>query len=368
MTMYRTILYLVLFATAGLATALFPPSGAGAQVGRDSTWVTDTGDLRIYVPDSPSYPRENWRNGAGPRADIAPRAAVVMEGEYRNLRWKGRYWVMTSRDHKPHGSMCLGSRPTLYTAADDSYDYGIFDVTFNAAENSFTGTRQWQCRYPDGRTRTGPIEIFSGTRSGITTAMQPTLAVPTAPIVPNPASAGSPDSWLPDRRNCDEMRGLVIRVDGRDIPTTSRYVIRPCTLDALTGDKFQIDMPNPEGKRPMRLALRGFNLNDIQPDPETRNLILTGRFTPDTYAQGLPFAGDPRPGSSIMNLTMSGRFCNSAFWIAYLDFSDGSQSEPIGALLSKCGARLHPEQLPPLLGPRAGEGDGVRRANPKPRE
>jgi hypothetical protein len=122
-------------------------------VGRDSNWATDTGDLRIYVPDSPSYPRDNWRNGAGPRADIAPRAAVVMEGEYRNLRWKGNYWVMTSRDHKPHGSMCLGSRPTLYTAADDSYDYGIFDVTFNAAENSFTGTRQWQCRYPDGRTR-----------------------------------------------------------------------------------------------------------------------------------------------------------------------------------------------------------------------
>jgi hypothetical protein len=99
----------------------------------------------------------------------------------------------------------------------------------------------------------------------------------------------------------------------------------------------------------------------------TRNLAMTGRFTPETYAQGLPFAGDPRPGSSIMNLTMSGRFCNSAFWVAYLDFSDGSQSEPVGMLVSKCGARLHPEQLPPLTGPRAGEGEGVRRANPKPR-
>jgi len=340
-------------------------SSANAQVGRNSTWETETGEIRIFVPDSSTYPRDNWRSGSGSRSDVGELAFVQMQGEYRNLKWKGEYWVMGARDHRPHGSICLGSRPNGFTPVDDSYDYGIFDVTFNAAENSFTGTRQWQCKYPDGRTRQGPVETFNGTRSGITAAMRPTRAVPNGPVSSDPGTGGTPTTPFPERQDCDELRGFIIRADGREIASSPRYFVRPCTIDALSGEKFQIDIINPEGKRPMRLALRGFRLDSLLPNPVSRAITLSGRFTSDTYVQGLPFTGDPARGSAIMNQTMSGRFCNSAIWIAYLDFSDGTQSEPMGALLSKCGARLHPDQLPPLSGPRAGEGEG-RRVYPKP--
>lgn len=343
---HRTInrvLGIALFGTL-LATS------ADAQLGRDSEWTSPQGDIRIYVGNSSHYPATNWRTGNGPRRDAGPQAFVEMQGQYQNLRWQGQYWVMGAEDsHRPNGGRCVGTRPNGYVVGDDAYEYGEFDVTFNAAENSFNGQRRWICRDPEGRTRRGAWEPYTGTRKGYAVATPATARAPTATVdtTPTPPPAGTGGAPPVPSDDCPAMERLVVLADGQRYRKTPRYAIRPCKLDALEGDKFQVDLTDPEGKRPTRVYARAFRITGaLSVHRSTRELTIPARFSGYTVSASLPFVGEPRAGSAIFNRTMPGAFCNSAFWLAWLDFSDGSRSDPIAVLMSECGARLHPEEVP----------------------
>lgn len=332
-------------------------SGAQAQVGSDSEWTTAGGDIRIRANATSHYPRDNWRSGMGARREAGPHAFIEMQGNYRYLRWQGEYWIMGAEDSWRPGSTggiyrptgCVGMRPNGYTSGDDAHDYGEFDVTFNAAENAFTGQKRWICRQADGRARKGAWEPFNGTRKGYVATNQNSVTIPTTTIDPNPAPP-SPGSATTSGRTDDGCRGLenvALVADGQRIRINRRYGIRPCTLDAARLDKFQIDFINPEGKRPIQLYMRAFRFaGSPSADRSTRELLLPVTFSGSSAYQRLPFMGDPRPGSAWFNLLMPGSFCNSAFWVAYLKFSDGTQSEPFAVLKSECGARNHPDQVP----------------------
>jgi hypothetical protein len=348
--------------------------GVQAQVGSDSEWTTAEGDIRIRANATSHYPRDNWRSGMGARDDAGPHAFIEMQGNYQNLRWQGEYWIMgaeaswrpSSADGSYRPAECVGTRPNGYTSADDARDYGEFDVIFNAAESAFTGQKRWICRYADGRTRKGPWVPFNGTRKGLLAAAQNTVRAPSGAVSPAP-TGGTSGSGGPPRNplgDCRDMERVVLFADGQQIRLNRRYGIRPCSIDATTFEKFQIDFINPEGKRPTQLFLRAIQITGGPGiNPDTREIVMPSTFTGRTAFQNLPFMGDPRPGSAWFNLLMPGSFCSSAFWLANLKYSDGSQSEPISVLTSECGARNHPEELSAL---RTDEAPEIRgRAKPQ---
>lgn len=332
------------------ACTLLATNGA-AQVGRDSEWSSPQGDIRIYVGNGTHYPSSNWRTGNGPRRDAGPLAFVEMQGQFQNLRWQGQYWVMGAEDsHRPNGRRCVATRPNGYGTGDGAYDYGEFDITFNAAENSFTGQRRWVCRDPEGRTRRGAWEPYTGTRKGLAVVGQPSAPAPTATVDTTPTTppAGAGESPSMPVNDCASMERFVLLIDGQRYRKTPRYGIRPCKLDAAQADKFQVDLINPEGKRPTRVYLRSVRITgSISIDRATGELTVPARFSGHSASVNLPFVGEPRAGSVVLNRMMPGSFCSSAFWLAWLDFSDGTRSEPVATMISECGARAHPEEMPP---------------------
>ena len=334
-------------------------SGAQAQVGTDSEWTTAEGDIRIRANATSHYPRDNWRSGMGARRDAGPLAYIEMQGSYQNLRWQGEYWIMGAADgwrpantgpaYRP--SACVASRPNGYTVGDDANDYGEYDITFNAAENAFTGQKRWVCRSSDGRARKGAWEPFNGTRKGYVAAGQHTAPVPTAPINPNPSGSGGTSGSGSPRSNplgdCVDFTRVELIIDGTLVRPDRRYGIRPCQIDAASFEKFQIDFINPEGKRPTQLLMKAFRLMGTpQIRPDRSSIVVPAVYSGKRAQQSLPFMGEPRAGSAWFNLLMPGSFCNSPFWIASFRFSDGSESAPFTFLFSECGARNHPEELP----------------------
>lgn len=334
-------------------------TGAQAQVGTDSEWTTAEGDIRVRANATSHYPRENWRSGMGARREAGSHAFIEMQGSYRNLRWQGEYWIMgadeswrpsgTGGSYRPTGT-CVGTRPAGYTTGDDARDYGEFDITFNAAENAFTGQKRWICRAADGRARKGAWEPFNGTRKGYVAVGQNTATAPTATINPNPGSSSGGGSRSDPLGDCRSVERAVLNINGQQMLFNRRYGIRPCSIDAAAFEKFQIDFINPEGKRPTQVYLRSIRITGSPGiNPGTREILIPATFSGRTASQNLPFMGDPRPGSAWFNLLMPGSFCGSAFWIAHLRFSDGSQSDPFTILTSECGMRNHPEEVPSSL-------------------
>ena len=368
--------------------AIFSGStSAQAQVGTSSEWTTADGDVRIYVNTSTHYPRDNWRSGMGARRDAGSLAYIEMQGNYRYLRWQGEYWIMGAEDgwrpsdgggsYRPTGT-CAATRPNGYRPGDDANDYGEFDITFNAAENAFTGQKRWVCRYPDGRARKGAWQPFNGTRKGLVAHSQNSVAAPTGTVTttPNGGTTPAPGGRTPREQREWEYRMCTSQLDiiSLDIAQpdgsrrTTRFVrdfqIRPCTIDAAAFEKFQIDMLNPPAdKRPTQLLLRSIQVEGIPGPTASRELRVPVRFLNPTVSINLPFSGVPRAGSAIMNQMMPGRFCGAAFWAAYMRYSDGSESAPFSLIVSTCGARNHPEQLPAT----ASESEAPRVEDLKPR-
>lgn len=351
-------------------------TGAQAQVGTDSEWTTEEGDIRVRAYATSHYPRDNWRSGMGARRDAGSLAYVEMQGSYQNLHWQGEYWVMGAADgwrpadtgpaYRPRG--CVATRPNGYTVGDDAADYGEYDITFNTAENAFTGQKRWVCRYPDGRARKGAWEPFNGTRKGYVAATQYSVPAPTAPVNPNPGTGGSSGSGTRSNPlgDCTGMDKITLMDGSRTIPMSRRYGIRPCKIDAARLEKFQLDFLDPEGKRPTQIILNAVRLTGtLTVGRATGGLVVPLQLTGRKTYQNLPFMGDPRPGSAWFNLLMPGSFCSSAFWTASLKFSDGSQSDPFTILFSECGARNHPEEVPGSgSGPEPVIVDGVKPAKP----
>lgn len=337
-----------------------------AQVVGD--WETNFGDLRIYNDRTGATinPRYDM-SASGARRDVGDLAFILMHGEYDRLRFKGDWWILgRPRGSTPPRRSCVPSRPPLYTSADDTREYGVFLINFNAAENSFTGTIQWHCRNADGRTREGPLETFTGRRKGsdLQVYVPPSRAA-TGAIDPNPNPGGSPApggrsareqrEW--DYRQCTQQLDLIsLNIAGANgSRQLTRFVrdfqIRPCAIDATAFEKFQIDLLNPPpDKRPSQLVLRSILVEGSPAGGPPVGIQVPVRFLPTTITRNLPFVGVPRAGSAIRDQIMPGNFCNAALWLAYMRYSDGTESPPFSAITSECGIRNHPEQIPPSSG------------------
>lgn len=345
---------------AAVILALAP--GAAAQVVGD--WETNLGDLRIFRDRTGTAINPNYNMSAsGARHEVGPLAFVVMHGKYERLHFKGDWWIMGRPRESDPPRRCVGTRPPLYTSADDTREYGEVIITFNAAENSFTGTVQWHCRSSDGRTRKGPLETLTGTRKGSNMQVYRQPERVNATIDPNPNPGGTPPA--PGGRNAREQREWdyrqcthqldLFRLNIAGAGSTRQQVsfvrdfqIRPCEIDAAALEKFQIDMLSPPAeKRPSSLILRSIQVEGAPVRGSASDPFLVPvRYLPTTITKPLPFVGVPRAGSSIMNQIMPGNFCNAALWLANLRYSDGTESPPFSLLTSECGVRRHPEQLP----------------------
>lgn len=349
----------ILIAGAGLAALLASP--AAAQVVGEWQYELFPGEPASFrITRDPAHPERMYATG-----DLHGNL-IAFVGEYRNLRWYGTwYWYGPGSVRLPGLRTCAAAvapRPGTPGYGQRTTHTGGFEFTFNAAENTIRGSWKSACSGPDGRAESGAPLDFSASRMNTYTAATPTARLGGA-VTPGTGatSGGEPTLAGMDDRNdqpCTEAARIKISASGSgsapDTAFSTRYRIRPCLTTA--GKKIQVDMPNPEGKRPIRLVLEGLRLvqqvNDLRP-------VLVASPTGATHMQGLPFIGEPRAGQAIMNIPMAGRICSAPLWEAWLDFSDGTRSrEPIGVIVSVCGMQAHPELMPA----RSGGGEGIRPA------
>lgn len=292
---------------------------------------------------------------------------IAFVGEYRNLRWYGTwYWYGPANARMPSLRACAAAvapRPGAPGYGQRTTHTGGFEFTFNAAESQIHGSWKSACSGADGRAESGqPIDFSAIRMNTYTTAAPQTRQFDGSSAGTGSASGGGEPTPVGDLdRNeepCAEVARFKISSNGSgsapDTVFSNRYRIRPCLTTA--GQKIQIDMPNPEGKRPIRVFLQALRMtqqiNGLRP-------VLIAIPTGATHQQGLPFIGEPRAGQAIMNIPMAGRICSAPLWEAWLDFSDGTRSrEPIGAIVSVCGMRAHPELMPA----RSSGGEGARPA------
>lgn len=289
---------------------------------------------------------------------------VVFTGTYSNLRWHGLWFWWGAGDSPPRGiwgcrypSSAPPGSPGPNTRTST---YGSFDFSFNAAENKLDGWWKTDCRMtPANARRPGPV-TFSAFRMNTLVAAPQSTPFTGGATSANPTRDDRPtlmgEEVLSDRP-CSQNARIKISADGSSsVPDTvfsTRYQMRPCVVDMTS--KVQIDFLNPEGKRPIRLRLERLRLNSAE--GEAPGQVITAVPIGGTLQEGLRFAGVPRAGQSIMNISFGGRICAAPLWLAWLDFSDGTRSsEPIGIVLSMCGVRLHPELLPPRARPSSPEG------------
>lgn len=351
----------VLIAAAGLAAIGASP--ATAQVVGE--WQYEA------LPDTPSSFRIT-RDPAHPErmtgmGDLGGHLMVFV-GEFRNLKWYGTwYWYGPGSVRLPNLRTCaepVAPRPGTPGYGRRTKHTGGFEFTFNAAENMINGSWKSACTGDDGHAGSSRPIAFTATRMNTLVAAAPTARFDGAPVSNSPSGATGSEPRLlgetpPDDRPCAQIGRFKISASGSgsapDTVFSSRYQIRPCLTSAAK--KVQVDLLNPEGKRPVRLVLQGLRVNQQVTAPRP---VIMAVPTGVTYQQGLPFIGEPRAGQAIMNIAMAGRICSAPLWLAWLDFSDGTRSrEPIGALVSVCGIEAHPEMYPASLRGGSG-GEGVR--------
>ncbi len=350
----------ILIAAAGLAA--LPALPVQAQVVGE--WQYEA------VPDVPSSIRIT-RDPAHPERMIGVGdlngSLIAFVGNFRNLKWYGTwYWYGPVRDRLPGLRTCadfVSPRPGTPGYGQRTKHTGGFELTFNAAENQLVGTWKSACSGPDGRAESSQPIAFSASRMN-TYSVAPPPAIPfrgtTTANPPSGGTGGKPrlvGEAERDDRPCAAIADFRISSSGTaGVPNTvfsTRYRLRPCMTSA--GKMVQVDLLNPEGKRPIRLVMQGLRINYVE-ETVARNTIMAIP-TGITNLQGLRFIGEPRAGEVIGRIPMSGRICSAPLWLVWLDFSDGTRSrEPIGTVLSVCGINAHPEMVPPSMRPRAGTG------------
>ena len=320
---------------------------AQLEVSNSSTQVPEPGWISTWFRSREADPLRGWRN-------------IRFDGRYRGLVWEGMWHMPADR------TIVAGMRRCDRTAiprGGHAYDatpyFGKFRFTFNTAENRFDGV-WFNCDRGLPAQPVGYLATYfiTGTRLNTYAGRTDNSVRPTGAITSTPNSSGGPplvDPTMPldDDAQLERILSraqflMIDRTTHREtaVPMSQRYQIRPNIIDALAVDKFQIDFRNPEAKRPIRLAMKGVNILGFFPSSLPDRIGLGIAYNGRIAALGLPFIGEMQAGSAIANRTMPAPFCGSAGWLAYLDFSDGSQSEPIAFLFSKCGAKAHPESLP----------------------
>lgn len=350
----------ILIAGAGLAALQATP--AAAQVVGEWQYELFPGEPASFrITRDRAHPERMYATGE------LHGSLVAFVGEYRNLRWYGTwYWYGPGSVRLPGLRSCaaaIAPRPGTPGYGQRTTHTGGFEFTFNAAENQIHGSWKSACSGPDGRAESGQPLDFSAMRMNTYTMGAPQTRQFNGSATSSGGTTGSGEptpvgELARNNEPCADVARFKISGSGSgsapDTVFSSRYRIRPCMTTA--GQKIQIDMPNPEGKRPIRLVFQALRvtqqINSLRP-------VLLAIPTGATHQQGLPFIGEPRAGQAIMNIPIAGRLCSAPMWQAWLDFSDGTRSrEPIGVVISVCGMRAHPELMPA----RSSGGEGVRPA------
>lgn len=338
---------------AAIAAPLLATPASAQVVGNWKFRLGDEQGVNFTIARHPTNPRILIGEGT-----IDDRRLVFF-GEFRNLKWYGTwYWYGPGSRRLPGLRTCaapVAPRPGTPGYGTRTTHTGGFEFTFNAAENRITGSWKSACSGPDGRAESGPPVDFLGRRMNTYEAAPPSTEYRPAPVASGTSGTASAplDPVLAgeeprDDSPCTNRFGLRLSPSGNSAgPATvfsSRYRLRPCMTNA--GKWVQVDLLNPEGKRPVRLVLQGLRItHGFSVDGRQ---VLMGSQSGRTLQQGLRFIGEPRPGEVISRIGMSGGICSAPVWLAWLDFSDGTRSrEPIGMLISACGAQAHPEMLPP---------------------
>jgi hypothetical protein len=354
----------ILFSAAGLAGLFASP--AQAQVVGEWQYEAIAG-----TPSSIRITRDRAHPDRMTGVGDLNGSLIVFVGEFRNLKWYGTwYWYGPRNVRLPGLRTCaelVSPRPGTPGYGQQTAHRGGFELTFNAGETQLRGTWKSACSGPDGRTESSLPITFSANRMNTYTAAAPQSVpyvgtVAAAPPVGSPGTRPRPmDIAENDDRPCSDIAAFRISGSGtRGVPDTvfsTRYRLRPCMTTA--GKTVQIDLLNPEAKRPMRVVLQGLRISSsFESGPrKTIQAIPTGV----TFVQGLPFIGEPRAGQVLGRIPMAGRICSAPMWLVWLDFSDGTRSrEPIGTLFSVCGLELNRDMVPPAM--RPGGGDGPRPA------
>lgn len=289
---------------------------------------------------------------------------IAFVGEFRNLKWNGTwYWYAPGGVRLPNLRTCaeaVAPRPMTPGYGQRTKHTGGFEFTFNAAENTIQGSWKSACTGDDGHAGSSrPIAFTARRMNTYSLAGQPTTeyrpqaaggsSSSSGAVGPKPRLLDEPSAAQRDAPCSSSMAFKVSASGSNGVPDTifsSRYQLRPCWTNV--GKQVQIDLLNPEGKRPIRLVLQALRVTSALTigGRQTLMAIPTGR----TVQLGLPFIGEPRAGQAIMRIGIPGAICSAPVWLARIDFSDGTSSrEPIGALVSMCGAQAHPEMLPARL-------------------
>jgi hypothetical protein len=303
-------------ALVAMLLAFTAPGVARADV--NGEWQTDVGVFTLRLPP-----------GAAPnvssvlRSSSAPYAPpgngrTTLDGEYRNLGWKGR-WLYFGTSPFPGMSLC---RNTHESRLGTTRYYGSFMVTFNAAENAFTGIMT-NCDVPLSDTfRSRP---FGGTRRNTLTGPPPTTRAPTGGITTTPGGDGLPpviDATPVGFDPCRDRNRLAVTF-------SSAFASRPCII-AVT-QQLQIDALVNGSQRPTTVIFRGFARA-----PTTFGSRINIAMTGQTFRLGLPNRGLPTV-STPFRVTLPGGICRDDFWLVYLLMSDGTETDSIGVVNSMCG-------------------------------
>lgn len=350
---------------AGAALAVPNATPAAAQiVGEWQYQAIADSPASFRVTRDPANPRKMTAVG-----DLGGHL-VVFEGTFVNLTWSGNWYWWGDGATPPSG--IYGCRYPTFAASSHApprrtATYGAFEFRLNAAETAMTGWWATKClRTPENARVPGKIS-FSATRMNTYTAAAPCGArMAQRTPVPTPrGSPGSPPRLLGedpmDDSACATRARIKLSATGSaavpDTVFSARYRLRPCLTSVARS--VQIDFLNPEGKRPMRLRLEGLRIHQAVGTAPNQTILASP--TGAVHQQGLRFIGEPHAGQVMGNIALPGRICAAPFWLAWLDFSDGTRSnEPIGIVGSVCGIELHRDMLP---APTPGSGsDGPRPA------
>lgn len=300
---------LTCFAVVFAAVFLLVPAVQAQMVG---DWDSDLGQFRLEIQRSSSNPAPNWVV-ARTRHDTA--GEVVLEGGITNLVWEGQWYYYEDR---PLTGMrrCarrdgLG-RPTMV--------HGRFRVTFNAAEDRFSGI--WVACDGMGPERVLQVPFNGARRNTVGAAAPRTVLVPGGGLSSNPDGAGE--------RGPSRLRLHYCDFSVLDVRLSPAFSVVPCQWSA--GKGIQINVNAAQSQRPVTVIFESF-----EPVPSGGTGERFGvRQTGASFRLGLPFRGVPPVGYAYA-VTLPGAVCRSDTWLVRLAMSDGTVTDIVGVGVSLCG-------------------------------
>jgi hypothetical protein len=309
---------LIRFAVVFASVFLLVPAVQAQMVG---DWDSDLGQFRLEIQRSSSNPAPNWVV-ARTRHDTA--GEVVLEGGITNLVWEGQWYYYEDR---PLTGMrrCarrdgLG-RPTMV--------HGRFRVTFNAAEDRFSGI--WVACDGMGPERVLQVPFNGARRNTVGAAAPRTVLVPGGGLSSNPDGAGERGPSRPRFEPCD--------LSVWDLRQYPAFSVMPCKW--LAGKGIQINVNAAQSQRPVTVIFEAVEPFRVAGDR------IGARPTGVSFRLGLPFRGVPPVGYAYA-VTLPGAVCRSDYWLVRLAMSDGTVTDIVGAGASLCG----PSRFGDVIGPR----------------